>query len=840
LSLNFSADDFKILKNGKYALLQSVSQYEPGSLRTQIGGNIVAPSVKIFKTNDPETVVKDILSYVAPDQYPPKPEFKTDVSKLTLIESKADVRHNAVVELPKETGIYLIQAIDKDGIKSQVWVTVNTTGFHFRQDDQKFVIAAQDLKSGAAVGGVELKTYHVSESNQLVFLQKFAVAGISEFPFEYPKEISIAIAKKGSEYAFIPVRVQGSLAEISVYQNLNDAWQGFLYTERPIYKTTDTVKFRGIVRKDNDGQYQLPPSGTKVLISLSSDQSNPPPLPEQEAIINEHGVFFGELSLSKVPAGTYTASASIAGDQGVLQGTYAWFEVKDYIKPPFELTAKLDKEEYVEGDTVKVKFKGSNFTGQPFGKQKVTYTVYALDYYETEKAVYNKSFSLNGWGGMCGGGFDPYDTYYGEPIQAAQEVTLGVSGELNITFDTKKLLRNVSQQLTFVVEKKDQNGNTITDAQTAIVHNGEVNIFLRPFKNQSKDATVPTAVFNAETLEGKKLADQWFDYKLQQVKYQYTNNVTERIATTIYTQRVKTNGQGIGEFKVTGLDKVEAGYDTLEVSVETKDGRGNIITASQGLYLYGNDYQFDKPTLLDVTSNQVNLTVGNKATLKIVSPADMKVLLAFERGRVYDPQWLELKAGENTYEFTVKDEYRPSITPTFTAFYNNRYYIEGLTFNVPAMDKLLNISVTTDKQAYQSGETAQVTIKVTDKEGKPVQTSLSLGVIDKAIFSLRKSTQLPLHSSFYYFRARRTNNSSSMTGISFGESAERGGGGGDSSPFSAKDVDVLYWNPELSTNSSGEVKLSIQVIGNTVWKGVIYGASDASDLGQTDFEFSSR
>lgn len=80
-----------------------------------------------------------------------------------------------------------------------------------------------------------------------------------------------------------------------------------------------------------------------------------------------------------------------------------------------------------------------------------------------------------------------------------------------------------------------------------------------------------------------------------------------------------------------------------------------------------------------------------------------------------------------------------------------------------------------------------------------------------------------------------------MTGISFGSGAEQGGGGGDGlSSLFGKDVDVLYWDPEINTNEIGEAEIFVPVTGNTVWKGVIYSSSQQTDLGQADFEFSSR
>ena len=841
ISLRFSADDFKVLKNGRYALLQSVSLYDMGSLTAQVGSNISKPAIRVFKAADPEFAINDILSGTSGGYGYMQPRGKTDTSRLKPVAAKDGVENGDAVKIPEEVGVYLVQAISNDTVFSQVWVSVNTMGVHFRQDDQKFMAAAQDLKTGAPVSGVEFTTYEAG-GQKLVPIQTFSFSGMGEFPLEFPNKIDIAIAKKGNEYAYIPVNVNGSLAEVGVYQNLTDSWQSFLYTERPIYKPNDVIKFRGLIRRDNDGLYLLPPRGTKISVALRSDSYQSDQLtPRQEVEVNEHGVFFGEFKLAgNMAAGRYYIDATLVSNNVYLNGGQAYLEILEYKKPPFELQVDLDKDEYTEGDSVKVKIKGSNFSGKPFGRQKVNYKVYALDYYETEKAVYNKSFVLNSWGGMCGGGgFGFGETYYGELVPGSEaEVTLNSAGELELSFDTKKLDSNISQQLTFMAEKQDANGNIITDIQTAVVHNGEVNIFLRPFKNQSADTREPVAVFSAETLSGEKLGLKEFDYSIDQVRYMYENGKAERTAKTVKSGKVTTNAEGIGEFKVEGAGGLESGFDTMEVSVKITDPRGNAITGTQSLYVYRGEDQDSAALLLDISSGQTNLIAGGKARLKIVAPDDMRVLVAFERGRVYNPEWLTLKAGENIYEFEVKDEYMPSITPTFSAFYKNRYYVEGLTFNVPAMKKLQNISVTTDKPDYQPGQVAKITIKATDQQGRPARgASLSLGIIDKAIFALRKSTQLPLHSSFYFFRARRTNNSSSMTGISFGSGAEQGGGGGDYASTLVKDVDVLYWNPDLTTNADGEAVVFIPVLGNTVWKGIVYSSSDATDLGQADFEF---
>lgn len=845
IALGFTAEDFKIVKNNRFALFQSVALNNPEVLRTQIGSLVEKPSLKIYQANDPEDIIRDALSqsrgaYGNTNPQVPQPTFST-----TLISSLDNIEHGTPVPLPKQVGLYLIETYKNNEKHGHVWVSLNTIGAHFRQDDQKYILAAQDLNTGEPLSNLELTSYTVNDE-AATFKQSLrrSFSGISSIPLEHPDKVDIIFVRKGAEIAVVPVNIRGSLAELNVYQNFSESYQGFIYTERPIYKPTDTVKFRAIVRQDNDGLYQIPASGTKIKLTVRDENYNEIVRYTQEVSLNDHGILNSELNLNNLPAKKYFIEMAMVGSNPwSLSSVPAWFEVLDYKKPDFELSADVDKEEYTEGDQLHITLKGNRFDGKDFGRQTVKYTLYTFDYYETEKAVYNEAFNLTGWGGMCGGGFSsPFETYYGEPIEPAKEITLNANGEATVLFDTKKLTQDISQQLTVVVEKQDSKGNTVLDAQTAVVHNGEINIFVRPLGRTVTADRTPQVIFSAETQSGQKLTNHTFNYTVESVRYDYNPTTgSTRIPTTLKAGKITTNAQGIGQFAVEGLDQLGPSGETIEVSVQTKDNRGNTITGRQSFYRYTDVSQVTSPLLLDINAQNSNLIVGSTASMTISAPAAMKVLLAFERGRVYDAAWLNLKKGNNTFTFTVKPEYAPTITPTFTAFYNNHYYSEGLTFNVPAMNKLLDVAITTDKQNYQAGEVAKITITTANNQTKkPVAASVSVGIIDKAIFSLRKSTQMPLHSSFYFFRSRRTSNSSSMTGIGFGDAAEQGGGGGESGNLAGKDTDVLYWNGELETDANGKLEIFVPVTGTTVWKGVVYATSQDSALGQTDFEFSSR
>jgi len=65
---------------------------------------------------------------------------------------------------------------------------------------------------------------------------------------------------------------------------------------------------------------------------------------------------------------------------------------------------------------------------------------------------------------------------------------------------------------------------------------------------------------------------------------------------------------------------------------------------------------------------------------------------------------------------------------------------------VPPVSHQLNVNVATDKPQYRPGDTAQYSVQVTGADGKPARgAELSLGVVDEAIYAIRRdTTQDPL------------------------------------------------------------------------------------------------
>ena len=756
--------------------------------------------------------------------------------KMKKLDSKEGLKGKDSFNLDLKTGLYYLEAVNskKERI-GEVWVAFNTKGLIFRQDDQKIIVAPQNLSTSSEEVDVEISLYNLAD--KVTLLSKEMIETKAELSFEFPKRLDLLVGKADSEIIIVPVSVPQSQADLRVYYDLSKKNQLFLYTDRPIYKKGDKVYYRGLVRKDNDALYQLPPKGLTVRVLATrylNDKTTV--ILDQKVPVLSGGVFYGEFKLND-NFGTegQSITAEVVGDRKEdYSRAYAYFDIRNYKKPNFDIQVKTDKGEYNLKDKIQATITGSFNDGKPMAGQEVQYGYTTSTYYETDKAVFNKNFNINNWGGMCGGGF--FGDFYIDSIdESSPKVKLDAQGKATVTIDTGGLQDRTSQYLVVVSFKKDSNGNKVFGASKTIVHQGDVNIFIRSRRTSFLEGEDMFASFYAETREGIKLGNKDFKYEIIYNKYeQESAKTTEQ---TLISLPIKTNEEGIGVIKET-LDFGKVGSYILRVSgVDSKDN-----TVEDRRYFYvnertENDYwtRFES-IYLNVVSEKNSYKVGETAELKIESPSNVKAFVTYERGRIYSSSWLDLKQGGNILPVDITEGLSPSFTIVFSFFKDGRYYSEGLSLNVPAMHKLLNVKIKADKAKYKPGEKAKLTLTTTNFEGKAVSTRLSLSVVDKAIYTLRRDATQAIHSEFYYYRDRSTNASSSFTRI--GDYGGGGGGGGGGGTLADKLVDTLYWNPNIQTNNEGSATITVPLnTYETTWRALIYASTNSTDVGQQELDF---
>jgi len=764
-------------------------------------------------------------------------------NKSNLVTTKKITTKSSNEKFNLDSGVYYLEATDgKSKIYGASFIIVSKNGVALRQDDKKIILGTFNLSNGNKQNTqAEAVFYNLKDSPTRIGETKYDELERS-FDLPYSQRVDAALVTIGGETVFIPLKLPLSLADIRAREDLDKKSKIFLYTERPIYKPGDTVFFRGIVRVDSDSLYKMPSNDTPVYITKGyiGDEKA-----EKITVLTDgKGVFSGNFVIPKDSQTTQQygsesiyANLNNSSDNYYDSTAYAYYTVAKYVKPDFELKVEAQNSESLRHENPKFVISGKYFTGKPMANQEVEFTALTNDYYESEKIVYNKNFNINAFGGMCGGGVGFGDDYYGSAVGESKKIKLDENGKAVVEFpaDSKALL---SQSVTITANKKDDSGNEITGAATSIRHAGAFNLFLIPSSDNYKPGDNISIPFYTEELSGEKVANKEFSYRL--IENTYSGERTNEKEIMSGKTNSDENGKGIVTFNLPATLTPES-YSY--VIIEGTDRFGNKVENRKSLYItdkntttVSNIWQNQYDTFLKISSAQNSYKLGQSINLIVNSPEDLDALLTFERGRVYNPQLLHLQKGNNKVSIPVTAEHSPSITPVFSFFYNGRYYSEGLSLNVPSMHKLLNISITSNKSEYKKGENAEVKIKVRDASGNPVSAQMSLGIVDKAIYALRKSATPAVHSSFYYFRPRTTNASSSLTWVgSYGG----GGGGGGGGPESLNRlVDTLYWNPNVQTDSSGEVTLSVPLgQSQTIWKALVVGSDESTDVGQDDTEF---
>jgi uncharacterized protein YfaS (alpha-2-macroglobulin family) len=302
--------------------------------------------------------------------------------------------------------------------------------------------------------------------------------------------------------------------------------------------------------------------------------------------------------------------------------------------------------------------------------------------------------------------------------------------------------------------------------------------------------------------------------------------------------KVKIDENGKGVIRLVAPDTKN---NFIYLSLSVKDSSGNVTETDKGISIYRQ--REDKPvywsnennvsqTYLRIAADSNSYKVGETMHLTIVSPKDIDVLMSPERGRSYKAKVISLSKGENKLDIPVDEEYSPSVALTFNFFADGKYYSEGISLNVPAMHKLLTVKIEKDKESYSPNSTANLTVTLTDAKGNPVVGNFSLGLVDEAIYGLRKDATPLIHSSFYYFRGRTTNASSSLTMIgSYNGGGGRGGGGGGDNNGSP--IDTVFWAPNLTTDPNGKLLVPVKLgAAKTVWRAQVIAVDNETDLGQ--------
>ena len=725
-------------------------------------------------------------------------------TSLTASGARTTTIANGVsVTVSQPDGIYLVVAADASSQYGAVWLDFSRYALLLRQDDQRVVVAGEDLNSGATTPSFKITFYNLLNGVHAKVSGSFS--GTAEFPALFPSGFDFAVATSGGQEIVVPVSAPETNAVIRVAANLSQQPQIFLTTDRPAYQKGEVVKFAGVVRMSNDQAYALK-GGAKLALWTQLTDSN--------------------LALATVAAdGTFTGTFTIPAAAFTTDGSDAWLTIyagaatNDRFNPnqlttstqivalaahapTSTLTVALDKPSYIAGEPVVASITGLNATGQPLAGATVGLSIYSTQH--TVQPVEMDSF--------------PGRTTWGDPVVENIKVLLDAAGHATYPVTAKVGLKAADREITVMVSYGTGKAKAVA-ARTAIFYQAADEVFLLPARTSYAQGDVVVAPFVVEGRSGARVANLAMAYELDRTDYEGDTAIT----TVVSSGTVSTNGDGMGTIRApyTGSSA------SLTLRIKGKDTSGNVFEDAKDITVGW------LINLLDVASDKIAYKVGDSAHLTVTSPAAFNVLLSLERGRVHQYKWLSLVKGANAVTMDITPDLAPGFTMVLSYVREGSYTSELFPVSVNNSARLLKLTVTPDQPSYTKGQTAHLAIAVADSADAPAQATLFADGYDARMSAYRLVDQASLAAAFLTPNPLGTNASSSLLGIgTFGGAC--GGGGNQQAADATYAGHTTVWVTSLATDQTGHATISVPITQSGAIRVVVLAGTATSAWGQAE------
>jgi hypothetical protein len=722
------------------------------------------------------------------------------------------VQNNVQVTVSEPDGLYVVVAANAAGQYGSVWIDFSRFGVLLRQDDQRVIVAGEDLTTGATTDKFDITFYNLLSGVHARTTGSFT--GTAEYPAKYPSGFDMAVAQAGGEIVVVPMGTPETNGDVRVMTDLSLQPKIFIATDRHAYHKGDTVRFAGAVRVSNDQVYALG-SGVKVavwswvvngnlaVVNVAADGTFSGSFVVPAAAFNTDGTDAALPLMASSPANTNGNLYLAASFSVVALGAHS---------PTSALTVTLDRASYVASDNIVASFSGVSSTGQPLAGQTVTVSVYASQH--TVQPVEVDSFaSPSSWG---------------QAVVQDVKVKLDATGHAGYSFKANVAQKAADEEVT-VAATYGTGASTAVGARTAVVYQAADEVFLLPARSVYRSGETVVAPFVVEARDGARVPGAPMAYVLSTTDYSGSRPIT----TVLASGTVTADGGGVGVVRA----PVTRTTGVINLQVKGKDQAGNIFeddgTVVVDLPQFVSSLDGTNPRL-DMLTDKIAYAPGDTAQLTVTSQAAATVLLSTERGRVHQYRLVQLAKGDNQLSVPVTPDLAPGFSLVLSYFQGGEYTNQALPIRVRNTGHMLKVTLTPDQATYTKGQMAHVTLALTDAGGAAVAASVLADGYDARMSATRFVDQGSIAGAFLTPDRWTTNGSSSLLGVgTWGGMCGGGYFGGPPDPIYAGQS--VLWTPNLAVDASGHASIDVPLAVGTV-RLVVFAGTAASGWGQAEID----
>ncbi len=698
-----------------------------------------------------------------------KQEFITDFNQ--KLQNLNDFQsHTSEIILPKlKQGYYVILASDNGNFNQS-----NSYAYSFLQVTNlaltetiikgKHIYQIVNRETGKPIlnAKVHFENFNTNRYNKKI--DKTLISDYNGFvsmePNDYYNQVAITVTKNSEKAIF-------KYFSYNKYRDYNDQpyknKRIFLFTDRSIYRPSQTVYFKGIAVKQHENTSEII---TNKKITVTLKDVNYQVVKTLDLVTNEYGSFSGEFIL---PNSGLTGNFTVQANGKNNLGGYLNFSVEEYKRPKFYAKFNLVTKTYKINDTVTVKGIATAYAGSLISDAKVVYRVKRLVQYP--KWYY--------WFRPSGFSSEAQEIITGE-------TTTNDKGEFNIRFKaipdlSVKKENNPIFTYQITADITDINGETRSTSTTVKVgyHSVVVSVTvpdkIDKYQKETKislatnnlngefvSATGTLKIYKVKAPLQPKRERPWNAPDLPLISkekwektfphdyYQSFNPFKEK-GKLIFTSNFNTGKSK--EILLKKLKKEQSGK--YLVIAEVKDSNGKTITDKKIFSLVANDDKkvADKQLFI-IEKDKENYQPNEVVCLKLGSASkDISVVIRVEKDKkIVKTQIIHLSNEVQSLDIPVTDKDYGGFVIHYQ-FVNYNSYKQGRFFiDVPYPKTKLEIETLTFRDKLQPNQEETWSFKIKGPNGDKVLAEVLASMYDASLdqFKAHSWQFNPVYHRFYY------------------------------------------------------------------------------------------
>jgi len=715
-----------------------------------------------------------------------------------------------------DKGVYLVEAVHGD-LRAYTVTTISDIVMITKTHAGRMVNMVVDRATGQPAAGAKLA---MLAHDAVLGEAETNADGMAEMRLDEHRANDVRLlARRGADIAVNALSGDYALGD-------RESWVGYIYTDRPVYRPGHVVHFKGVFRTRGASAYEVP-AGKKVSVEIYDPEQKP--VYQKTLTASANGTVRDDLTLAPgTGLGSYYIQVKAA--DSFMNGD---FEVEEYKKPEYDVKVTPAKPRVLEGESVQALIDARYYFGEPVSGAKVQYAVYRDRYW---LPMWHESGDEEADSGEAEEAAD-----MGDQLNEGEGV-LDADGKLTITLATSISDRKYDYRYRVEARVTDAAKREISGRSGFLATYGSFALNVSPDRYFYSPGTSATFKIEARDYDNHPVSSR-AHVELVRWNYKEPEKSEWKAATDVTTG---SDGTAPATFSI------PSGGGSYRVRATARTPEGRDVESFASVWVEGEaaEYDYRQNRDVQIVPDKKTYRAGDTARLLIVAEKPGTAVYVSVEGReLRECKLLRSQGSTVSFEIPVTAGDEPGITVQAGFVRDGEFHNGTKYLKVPPVEHQLNVRVATDKPQYLPGQTAEYSIDVTDGAGKPApRAELSLGVVDEAIYAVRRDSTPDILTFFYGREWNRVNTETSLDYYFYGEAGKRQMRLAELRPPSrlaqlkperlvAPKVrkafpDTAFWAADISTDGAGHASAKVEFPDSlTTWRATARGVTPDTKAG---------